>query len=181
MIEARKTGHMAWASANNYRSRDSDPEATYEVFMGLLQRIIDDHHSPTENARDHLHTPLKNRMVPIPRSGTWQWDIIEQDLVTEHSQSKPREVQSDVHKDTADNSTYASTSSRNLGPKEPQSSAYVLFFKDPRDNHPAEFEVQCASTIRRDEFEWVSLGLLGADHLMIDGYRVMTDCTCSAS
>lgn len=173
MIESRRLNKMVWASGNIYGSKDRDPEETYEVFMDLIQKIIDDHHSSREFLSSHLYGPPRKRMVPIPRTGTWQWDIIEQDSAREQAQLMPGN--SGIKPDIG-----TSIAVPKLPTKIGRADHRLPFVpKDPQKDYAVDVKIQPTSRTQRDEFEWVSLGLMGAA-LMVDGCRDMTRCTCVA-
>ncbi|KAL8714699.1 MAG: hypothetical protein Q9225_006531 [Loekoesia sp. 1 TL-2023] len=139
MIESRRLNNVAWASGNTYAFKDRDPEKTYEVFMDLIQKIIDDHYSPT----NRLCGPHRKRMVPIPRMGTWQWDLSEQDSVRGQAQLTPGIWEARC----PGTATAVPKSPAKIGSADPEPSFVPKVQQD-------DCTAVSSSKTQRDEFEW---------------------------
>lgn len=175
MIEARRINNLAWASGDAQVPKEKNSEKAYEAFMDLVQKIIDDHDGSTEHAGTRFCGLQRQRMVPVPQVGTWQWALHEKDPTREemYCQSEHLETAaSDSDTSAATVTPNAPTELNSTGTQPPR------ILKTPKNDYTAEIIL---SEWRRDEFEWVSLGLMGGDHLMIDGRRVVSHCACAAS
>ncbi|KAL8994529.1 MAG: hypothetical protein Q9188_007038 [Gyalolechia gomerana] len=94
---------MAWESGNAHPFKERNPEKTYQAFMDLIQKIIDDHRV---NLSNHLFGPSRKRLVPVPRTGTWQWNTCEQVPTRTRTKSSSAETQIPrILKDPQDNYT----------------------------------------------------------------------------
>ncbi|KAL8934469.1 MAG: hypothetical protein Q9211_005212 [Gyalolechia sp. 1 TL-2023] len=156
IIEARRFNRLAWGSGNAYSSKEKpDPEKAYEAFMGLVQKIVGDHHEVGEDPSSRLCGPPRQCSMPDPGTGIWRWNICtcEQDSTSEQNRTKSENLETDASKSDMGPATAVpkpSTQPTSADTQMPRT------LEVPQNDPVAELIL---SEVHRDEFKWVSLGL----------------------
>lgn len=99
MIDWRRRHNMAWARSTN-NTPDHDPEKVYHSFIGLIQKIVDDHYGFKEHQDESLRrvkiAPGKNAQFfeIVERPSLGELTYLENHLSnTETSESEDEETE----------------------------------------------------------------------------------------
>ncbi|KAL8933499.1 MAG: hypothetical protein Q9216_006337, partial [Gyalolechia sp. 2 TL-2023] len=151
MIEARRSNNMASQNGNTHSSIETDHEETYKAFMVLVQKMMDDYYHAGDDPSGRLYGPLRQRLVPVPLMGTWQWGMCEQDSASEQSRYESEHL--DAHVPGGDIATATAvpkpSAELNLADTE---EACILH--DPPAEYTSSTAEMLLSEVQRDEFKW---------------------------